>query len=111
MVLDGSSALVDGVSYSVDVSPAAAATGGAQAPQSAAAGALHALKSPFPAQLLRIAAGEGTAVKKGAPVVVIESMKMETVLSSPVDGAVASIAFRPGDQLQAGQVVAEVRST
>ncbi|MFW5789561.1 MAG: biotin/lipoyl-containing protein [Spirochaetota bacterium] len=48
---------------------------------------------------------------KGAPVVVLESMKMETVLSAPIGGVVDSIRFAPGDQVASGAVVATVRES
>ncbi|KAL3954660.1 hypothetical protein ACCO45_010223 [Purpureocillium lilacinum] len=48
---------------------------------------------------------EGQEVKKGTPLVVIESMKMETVIRSPQDGVVKKLAHKEGDICKAGTVL------
>jgi biotin carboxyl carrier protein len=48
-------------------------------------------------------------VKAGDTVLVIESMKMENAIVSPVEGTVAEIQVKQGDQVQSGQSLAMVR--
>ncbi len=55
------------------------------------------LIAPLPARVTRILVKTGDAVKKGAPVIVLEAMKMEITLTAPSDGAVADIRYAEGD--------------
>ncbi|EEY16197.1 methylcrotonoyl-CoA carboxylase subunit alpha [Verticillium alfalfae VaMs.102] len=61
--------------------------------------------APMPCKVLRNEVAEGEVVKKGAPLVVIESMKMETVIRSPQDGVVKKLAHKEGDICKAGTVL------
>ena len=47
--------------------------------------------APMPCKILKNEVEEGQTVKKGSPLVVIESMKMETVIRSPQDGVIKKI--------------------
>ena len=111
-VADGH-AVVDGVRYQVAVAAAGGATAAVGASPAAAAsapagGAVHEIKAPFPGLVLRIEAKPGTSVSKGSSVIVIESMKMETVLSAPVSGTVDAVKFASGDQFKGGDVLATI---
>ncbi len=77
------------------------------APKASAAGA-GAVKITAGAagKVFKIEAPAGTAVKKGAPVVIIEAMKMEIPVVAPQDGTVASIDVAVGDPVEAGAVLA-----
>ncbi|KOS20735.1 Methylcrotonoyl-CoA carboxylase subunit alpha [Escovopsis weberi] len=61
--------------------------------------------APMPCKILRNEVEEGQAVKKGAPLVVIESMKMETVIRSPQDGVIKKLAHKEGDICKAGTIL------
>jgi 3-methylcrotonyl-CoA carboxylase alpha subunit len=52
--------------------------------------------APMPCKVLRVEVKEGDSVKRDQPLVVIESMKMETVIRSPVDGVVARVVHGKG---------------
>jgi pyruvate carboxylase subunit B len=107
VVLDGTHALVNGTSYDVDVTEAAAE---APAPAAAASeGVGQPLITQLPGLVLRIEKAVGARVKIGDTVLVIESMKMENAITSPVEGTVAEIQVRQGDQVQSGQSLALVR--
>ncbi len=56
----------------------------------------HSVLAPMPCKILRVEVDEGELVKKDQPLVVIESMKMETVIRSPQDGVVSRIVHRQG---------------
>ncbi|KAL7270811.1 hypothetical protein RUND412_006474 [Rhizina undulata] len=58
--------------------------------------------SPMPCKVLKVAVQPGDVVKKGQMLVVIESMKMETVLRSPYDGVIAKIVHGEGDVVKVG---------
>ncbi|KAK3330642.1 methylcrotonoyl-CoA carboxylase alpha chain mitochondrial precursor [Apodospora peruviana] len=61
--------------------------------------------APMPCKILRNEVGEGEEVEKGAPLVVIESMKMETVIRSPQRGIIKKLAHKEGDICKAGTVL------
>ena len=56
----------------------------------------HSVLAPMPCKILRVEVGEGDHVTKGQILVVIESMKMETVIRSPQDGIVSRVVHRQG---------------
>ncbi|KAL2268867.1 hypothetical protein VTJ83DRAFT_3713 [Remersonia thermophila] len=61
--------------------------------------------APMPCKILRNEVAEGQEVDKGTPLVVIESMKMETVIRSPKKGVVKKLAHKEGDICKAGTVL------
>ncbi|KAF1957740.1 hypothetical protein CC80DRAFT_515267 [Byssothecium circinans] len=63
--------------------------------------------APMPCKVLRVEVKEGDAVKKDQPLVVIESMKMETLIRSPSDGVVRKVVHRAGDLCKAGTALVE----
>ncbi|KAI0536844.1 carbamoyl-phosphate synthase subunit L [Xylaria digitata] len=52
--------------------------------------------APMPCKILKNEVKEGDKVVKGAPLIVIESMKMETVIRSPQDGIIKRLAHKEG---------------
>jgi oxaloacetate decarboxylase alpha subunit/pyruvate carboxylase subunit B len=89
--------------------PAAAAPSAAPAPRKAAspvAAGDNALISSMPGTVRKYIVSVGQAVKAGDPVVVVEAMKMESTLPSPVDGKVKEIRFKAGDRIVKGDVIA-----
>lgn len=52
--------------------------------------------APMPCKILSVEVSEGQTVEKDQPLVVIESMKMETVIRSPHNGTIAKIVHRKG---------------
>ena len=52
--------------------------------------------APMPCKILRVVVTEGDSVTKDQALVVIESMKMETVIRSPQDGTIAKIVHKQG---------------
>ncbi|KAH9881045.1 hypothetical protein J1614_001538 [Plenodomus biglobosus] len=63
--------------------------------------------APMPCKVLRVEVKEGDSVKKDQPLVVIESMKMETVIRSPMDGVVKRVVHGQGDLCKAGTELVE----
>jgi biotin carboxyl carrier protein len=47
-------------------------------------------------------------VAKGAPLVVLEAMKMEHTVASPTDGTVSEVRVAAGHQVDAGSVLVVV---
>jgi biotin carboxyl carrier protein len=51
---------------------------------------------------------DGQEVEAGDPIVTLEAMKMEHVVSAPLPGRVAEIGVRPSDQVTRGQLLAVI---
>jgi len=63
------------------------------------------VKSPMPGKIFEIIAKEGSMVKKGEVVLIIESMKMENSVLSPVDAMVKKIRVSKNDIVDATSVL------
>ena len=59
----------------------------------------HSVLAPMPCKILEVEVVEGDNVKKDQPLIVIESMKMETVIRSPQDGVVSKVVHGQGVRL------------
>lgn len=116
---------VNGKSYSVEVeevggaitpvaAPAPAVKEAAPAPAASKAAAASApaggtpVKSPMPGVVRKLVVAEGTAVKAGQPIVVLEAMKMENDIVASADGLV-SYAVAVGDSVETDTVLAYVK--
>jgi 3-methylcrotonyl-CoA carboxylase alpha subunit len=60
------------------------------------------LKAPMPGKVIALIAVPGTTVDKGAPLLVLEAMKMEHTISAPRKGVVKGFRYAPGDQVVDG---------
>jgi acetyl/propionyl-CoA carboxylase alpha subunit/acetyl-CoA carboxylase carboxyltransferase component len=60
------------------------------------------LRSPAPALVVAVPVGVGDEVAAGAPVLVLESMKMETVLTAPFAARVRQLMVTVGGQVETG---------
>jgi len=60
------------------------------------------LRSPAPALVVATPVAVGDEVAAGAPVLVLESMKMETVLNAPFAGRVKELLVMTGSQVETG---------
>lgn len=74
------------------------------APAPAAAGSVK-VDAPMPGNILEVKVSNGTAVKAGQVLVILEAMKMENEIVAPQDGTVASINVNKGDTVEAGQTI------
>ena len=63
------------------------------------------LRSPAPALVVAVPVAVGDHVEAGAPVLVLESMKMETVLHAPYPARVRELLVSTGDQVETGTPV------
>ena len=66
---------------------------------------INQIKAPMPGLILDIKVQEGSEVKKGDPVMILEAMKMENVLKSPGDGTIKKIKVKKGDSVEKNQVL------
>ena len=64
--------------------------------------------APMPGKVVRVQLEAGASVEKGVGIVVVEAMKMQNEMKSPRAGVVVSINVKPGDTVNAGDVLAVV---
>jgi propionyl-CoA carboxylase alpha chain/3-methylcrotonyl-CoA carboxylase alpha subunit len=64
-----------------------------------------AVRSPMPGRIVAVQAKAGQAVDRGQPLVVLEAMKMEHVLTAPFDAVVADVAAEAGGQVSEGAIL------
>ncbi|CAD6587954.1 MAG: hypothetical protein ASARMPRED_003357 [Alectoria sarmentosa] len=67
----------------------------------------HSVLTPMPCKILRVEIKAGDQVTKDQVLVVIESMKMETVIRSPQDGVISRVVHQQGDLCKAGTALVE----
>ncbi len=108
-VRDGGTAFVDVEGRSVAFTVAPAPTVEEAVRHAAASSADHAtLTAPMPGRVIALRAAEGASVEAGAPVVVIEAMKMEHAVVTPISGTLSRLGVAEGQQVQRGDLLAEV---
>ena len=105
---------VNGVNYDVELenavapvqqaapaqtAPAAPVAAAPQAPSAASAPATggKAITSPLPGVIISVDVKEGSVVKRGQKVAVIEAMKMENDILADADGTVTAVHVSKGD--------------
>lgn len=65
------------------------------------------LLAPMPGNVIALIAREGAKVEKGAPLLILEAMKMEHTITAPAGGTVKSFRFAVGDQVSDGAELVE----
>jgi biotin carboxyl carrier protein len=58
--------------------------------------------APMPGRIVRVLVAAGAEVEAGAPLLVIEAMKMENELRASHAGKIAEVVVRPGDAVEGG---------
>ena len=66
---------------------------------------INILKAPMPGFILDVIVKESDLVKKDDPVIILEAMKMENILSSPVDGIVKKIKVNPRQTVEKNNIL------
>ena len=60
------------------------------------------LTAPMPGKIISVQVKDGDVVTRGAPLVVLEAMKMEHTIAAPGDGRVVKIHYQAGDLVEEG---------
>ena len=66
------------------------------------------IKAALPGNVLKVLVSEGDSISEGDVIAVVEAMKMETEIKSPVSGTVKSVEIEVGNKVQTGQVLVTV---
>jgi len=62
----------------------------------------------MPSLIVELRVKVGDRVEKGQGVVILESMKTETILRADTAGVVKSVGCIPGEQVEEGRVLVEI---
>ncbi|MGA2186232.1 MAG: biotin/lipoyl-containing protein [Bryobacteraceae bacterium] len=97
------------VSWSAPSAPAPVTTpaGGASSGNGEAVDESKVCRSPMVGVVVRLNAQEGQAVKVDDSLLVLEAMKMETTITSPVAGKIKRVRVGAGQSVQANQVLVD----
>ena len=66
------------------------------------------IKAPMPGLILEVNVEEGSEVKEGDYLLVLEAMKMENTLTAPRDGVVKAISVKNGQTVEKNQLLIEM---
>ena len=66
------------------------------------------IAAQMPGKVVRVLVEAGDKVEKGDGIVVVEAMKMQNEMKSPRAGVVGTVNVKPGDTVNAGEVLATV---
>lgn len=100
VALEGGKATVNGKLYDFNVKEGIEAK--------AATGDGTPIKAALPGNVLKVLVSEGDTIAEGDVIAVVEAMKMETEIKSPVAGTVKSVDIEVGNKVQTGQVLVTV---
>jgi biotin carboxyl carrier protein len=62
----------------------------------------------IPGTIIRLDAVVGQCVKKGDNIMVLEAMKMENIILSPVEGIITAINIKEGEKVPRGKLMVEL---
>tara|TARA_B100000902_G_C27033677_1_gene775778 strand:+ start:60 stop:521 length:462 start_codon:yes stop_codon:yes gene_type:complete len=68
----------------------------------------NSIKALMPGKVLKVLVSEGESVESGTPLLVIESMKMENIISSTKSGKVSAVHVKIDDNVQYDQPLVEI---
>lgn len=68
------------------------------------------IKAPMPGMVIKILVNEGDSVVKGDKIIIIEAMKMENVITSPISGIVSSIKVSEASAVEKDTVLMEIKN-
>ncbi|HKW80608.1 MAG TPA: biotin/lipoyl-containing protein, partial [Casimicrobiaceae bacterium] len=69
------------------------------------------LTAPMSGTIISVLVKPGDSVTRGAPLLVLEAMKMEHTIAAPADGQVSAVHFAEGDQVREGADLIDVDAT
>jgi 3-methylcrotonyl-CoA carboxylase alpha subunit len=69
------------------------------------------LTAPMPGKVVALLAQPGQKVEKGAPLLILEAMKMEHTITAPKNGTVKAFCYAAGDQVADGAELVEFEAS
>jgi len=67
------------------------------------------VRAPMPGKIIDVLVREGATVTRGEPVVILEAMKMQNEILSPVSGVVVKVAARANTNVMKDDLLVEIK--
>ena len=67
------------------------------------------IRSPMPGKIIDVLVREGSTVLRGEPVVILEAMKMQNEIMSPVNGTIIKVTARPNTNVMKDDLLVEIK--
>jgi biotin carboxyl carrier protein len=67
------------------------------------------VKAPMPGKIIDVLVREGAAVLRGEPVVILEAMKMQNEIVSPVNGTIIKVSAKPNTNVMKDDLLVEIK--
>jgi glutaconyl-CoA/methylmalonyl-CoA decarboxylase subunit gamma len=67
------------------------------------------IKAPMPGKIIDVLVREGSTVLRGEPVVILEAMKMQNEIISPVNGTVIKVSAKPNTNVMKDDLLVEIK--
>lgn len=68
------------------------------------------VKAPMPGKLLDVLVREGSTILRGEPLVILEAMKMQNEIQSPVNGTIVKVHAKPNTNVMKDDVLVEIKT-
>ncbi len=69
------------------------------------------IEAPMPGKIIDLLVEEGSEVKEGEPIIILEAMKMQNEISSHVTGVVKSISVKKNDSVMKDDVLIDIQKS
>ena len=67
------------------------------------------IKAPMPGKIIDVLVREGSTVVKGEPIVILEAMKMQNEIISPVNGTIVLVMAKPNTNVMKDDLLVEIK--
>lgn len=69
------------------------------------------IEAPMPGKIIDILVEEGSEVKEGEPIIILEAMKMQNEITSHITGTVQSVLVKKNESVMKDDVLIEIRKS
>jgi len=67
------------------------------------------VRAPMPGKIIDVLVREGSSVLRGEPVVILEAMKMQNEIQSPVNGIIKSVSAKANTNVMKDDILVEIK--
>jgi biotin carboxyl carrier protein len=67
------------------------------------------IKAPMPGRIIDVLVREGSSVLRGEPLIILEAMKMQNEIISPVNGTIVKVAAKPNTNVMKDDLLVEIK--
>lgn len=67
------------------------------------------IKAPMPGKIIDVLVREGAPILRGEPIVILEAMKMQNEIISPVNGTITRVPAKPNTNVMKDDILVEIK--